>query len=123
MAGQGFRDLVVWQRAFDACLAIYRVTSTYPGDERFGLVSETRKTARPVVYNIAEGRSRQSRKEYVRYLWIANGSAAELETQLLPGHRLDYLAEDALDSLVEKNAEVRRMLAALIRKLGANPKT
>jgi four helix bundle protein len=88
-----FKDLLVWQKAMQLSVEVYRLTKTYPGHERYGLTAETRKTSRSVPYNIAEGHQRGSTAEYIRFLGIAAGSAAELETQLLLADRLGYLKE------------------------------
>ena len=106
-----FRDLVVWQKAFALCVELYGVTRQFPTEERFGLSAETRKTARSVACNIAEGHRRRSTTEFLRFLDIASASAAELETQLLLAAALGYLPSQApLDHL----REVDRMLSSLI---------
>ena len=113
-----FRDLIVWQKAFELCRRVYRATSTFPMDERFGLTSEARKTSRSVVYNIAEGHKRRSTAEYMRFLDIAWGSGAELETQLLLAAALGYLDESSAKHLLDLYAEIDRMLGSLQRTLG-----
>ncbi len=75
---QSFKDLIVWQKAFQLCLDIYRGTHAFPTEERFGLTAELRKTSRSDIYNIAEGHKRRSTTEYLRFLDIASGSRAEL---------------------------------------------
>ena len=112
-----FRDLLVWQKAFELCLEVYRVTDAFPRHERYGLAADLRKTARSIPYNIAEGHRRTSTLEYVRFLDIACGSAAELETQFLLGQALGYTDEKLSPRLLAALAEVERMLAALMRKL------
>src|SRR5262249_5536183 len=86
-----FKDLVVWQKAMVLSVQIYHLTKKYPGDERYGLTAETRKTARSIPYNIAEGHKRPTTADYIRFLGIAAGSVGELETQLLLAARLCYL--------------------------------
>jgi len=112
-----FRDLVVWRKAFELCLDVYRITESFPDRERFGMISELRKTARSVLYNIAEGHKRFSTLEYVRFLDIADGSAAELETQFYLSKALSYLDDQSWDMLVQRLLEIERMLAALKRSL------
>ena len=112
-----FKDLVVWQKAFELCLRLYRATRSFPTEERFGLTAELRKTARSVVCNIAEGHRRRSTAEYVRFLDISSGSAAELETQLLLAAELRYFDKNEAHSLLALHGEVERMLAALMRSL------
>jgi len=108
-----FRKLIVWQKALALCLEVYQRTETFPRDERFGLTTELRKTARSVVYNIAEGHRRSSPREFARFLDISHGSAAELETQLLIGVSLGYLTRIAAEPLLAHLDEVTRMLAGL----------
>ncbi len=86
-------------------------------EERFGLTSEARKTSRSVVYNIAEGHKRRSTVEYIRFLDIAWGSGAELETQLLLATALGYLDKNSAKELLELYAEIDRMLGSLQRAL------
>lgn len=121
MTGRGvvrtFRDLLVWQKAFELVLAVYRATERLPAPERYGLAAELRKTARSIPHNIAEGHRRASTADYVRFLDIARGSAGELETQFLLGRALGYLEEKVWETLLSELGDVDRMLAALMRKL------
>ena len=112
-----FHDLVVWRKAFELCLDVYRVTASFPSHEKYGITSELRKTSRSVPYNIAEGHRRRSTLEYIRFLDIAHGSAAELETQLYLSRALTYLDEQGTDVLLQRLFEVERMLTALKRSL------
>jgi four helix bundle protein len=112
-----FKDLIVWQRAFELAVGVYRSTDALPRHERYGLTAEIRKTVRSISYNIAEGHRRASTAEYLRFLDIARGSAAELETQFLLGHALGYLEKKVWTSLLAQLGDVDRMLAALIRRL------
>ena len=112
-----FKDLVVWQKAFDLCLAVYAATRSFPSDERYGLTAELRKTARSIPYNIAEGHKRPSTADYLRFIGIAAGSGGELETQILLAERLDFLSREQASSLLELYHEVERMLAGLARSL------
>ena len=112
-----FHDLVVWRKAFELCLDVYRVTASFPSHEKYGITSELRKTSRSVPYNIAEGHRRRSTIEYIRFLDIAHGSAAELETQLYLSRALTYLDEQGTDVLLQRLFEVERMLTALERSL------
>ena len=114
-----FKDLLVWQKAIDLSVEVYRLTRSFPGQERYGLTAETRKTSRSVPYNIAEGHKRGSTAEYIRFLGIAAGSAAELETQLLLAGRLGYLKGNTAEAVLALHAEVERMLDSLIRSLKA----
>jgi four helix bundle protein len=112
-----FKDLLVWQKAMDLSVEIYRLTNDYPSHEKYGLTAETRKTSRSVPYNIAEGHKRGSTAEYIRFLGIAAGSNGELETQLLLAGRLGYHQKNRADWVLTLHAEVERMLDALVRSL------
>ncbi len=114
---KSFKDLVVWQKAVDLCVAIYNATRTFPAEERFGMTAELRKTARSIPYNIAEGHKRPTTADYIRFLGIAAGSGGELETQILLAERLDYLERKRAQELLEQYREVERMLAGLTRSL------
>jgi four helix bundle protein len=105
-----YRDLIAWQKAYALCLDVYRATRAFPSDERFGLVVELRKTARSVQANIAEGRHRPTRADYVKFLGYSAGSVAELETQLCLARDLGYLADD---QLLEQLREVDRLVKGL----------
>lgn len=95
-------DLEVWREALDLVEAVYRVTASFPPDERFGLTSQLRRAAVSVPSNIAEGSARRSRAELLHFLHMARGSLAEIETQLQISRRLRYLGEDeALDELLD----------------------
>lgn len=114
-----FKDLVVWQKALRLAVEVYRLTRRFPPEERYGLRAELRKTSRSIPYNIAEGHTRGSTVEYVRFLGIAAGSAAELETQLLLARELGYLRPADADPIFALHGEIERMLDALSRKLRA----
>ncbi|MBW8303446.1 MAG: four helix bundle protein [Brevundimonas sp.] len=96
---------------------MYAATRGWPQDERFGLISQVRRAAVSVPSNIAEGCARRSTAEFVRFLSIARGSLAEVETQIIIATRLSYLDQTSQTSLLEAADEISRMLAGLIAKL------
>ena len=112
-----FKDLDVWQKAMNLVDRSYDLTNTYPPDERFGLIAETRKTARSIPSNIAEGKLRITGKDFRRHVSIALGSLGELQTQLLIASRRKYLASGAVDSVEKEIEELGRMLRGLERAL------
>jgi four helix bundle protein len=112
-----YRDLLVWQKAVDWVEAIYAATRSWPQDERFGLTSQIRRAAVSVPSNIAEGCARRSTAEFLRFLSIARGSLAEVETQIIVATRLSYLDQTSQTPLLEAADEISRMLAGLIAKL------
>jgi len=114
---KNYKDLRVWQNSYQLCLEIYRVTSKYPTQERYNLVSQIRRAALSVPSNIAEGYSRKQLPEYIRFLHIAYGSLAELETQLYLSRDLSFLKEEEFQALHRKVKDLERMLSALIESL------
>jgi four helix bundle protein len=113
-----FRELVVWQKAFALCLSVYKASATLPTHERYGLASELRKTARSILYNIAEGHRRSSRREFARFIDISLGSSAELQTQLMLSEALLYFEAAVAAPLLKDLDEINRMLFSL--KLSLN---
>ena len=114
---QHYKDLIVWQKAMDLVCLIYEVTKSFPKDELYGLTSQIRRAVVSVPSNIAEGQARQSTPEFKRFLSIARGSMAEIETQLLIGLRLNYFRESQLHKIMAIHTEISKMLPALMSKL------
>ncbi|MCG8408551.1 MAG: four helix bundle protein [Phycisphaerales bacterium] len=113
------KELDVWQKAFELCKDIYRLSSRFPADERFGLIAQTRRCAVSVPSNIAEGYNRGATRDYIRFLWISNGSLAELDTQLLLASELGYAPSAECEPVFDNIARIERMLRAMIRSLEA----
>jgi len=114
---KSFKDLKVWQKAYQTCLDVYKVTKHFPSEEKYGLTSQIRRAAVSVASNIAEGYGRKTTPEYTQSRYIAYGSNCELETQVLLSGDLGYVKEDDLNGLQRDIAEVERMLKALIKSL------
>ena len=114
---KNYKELKVWQRSYQLCLEIYRITKEFPKEERYGLTSQTRRAAVSVPSNIAEGYGRKTTPEYIQALYIAYGSNCELETQILLSGDLGYINEEGIKKLQEEISEVERMLKALIKSL------
>ena len=112
-----YRNAVVWEKAMALAEQACRLAGTLPAAERFGLRSQLSRAAVSVPSNIAEGWSRESRREKAQFLAIAQGSLSELHTQLLLGERLGWLDPEPLRSVYRLIDEVSRMLTALRRKL------
>jgi four helix bundle protein len=117
MAGQSYRDLVVWQRAMQLVTSIYRVTEGFPKTEIFGLSSQIKRAVVSIASNIAEGQGRESRKEFLHHLSIAYGSLTEVETQVQIAVNLSFIDAAEADRLFEQCSEVGRMLNGLSRSL------
>lgn len=112
---QDFRKLAVWQKAHSLTLEVYKVTSSFPKEELFGLTSQTRRACASIPTNIAEGCGRGSRAELARFLQIASGSATELEYHLLLGHDLNLIKSADYEHLTGQVTEIKRMLTRLIQ--------
>ncbi len=116
---QGYKELLVWQKAMELVEEVYRLIRSIPESERFALIDQIRRSVISIPSNIAEGRGRNTEKEFVRFLNIANGSAFELETQLIICLRLGYLSEVQSEKAFQLCGEVCKMLNSLIKKLTA----
>ncbi len=114
---QPFRKLVVWQNAHGLALNLYKITTTFPPDERYGLTSQIRRSAASICANIAEGCGRQTRRDFARFVYIALGSASELEYHLLMASDLGLLDKECYLTLERSVTQVKRMLTGLIRRL------
>jgi len=112
-----FRDLEVWKRAMDLVVKVYGVTVRFPAEERFGLVAQLRRAAVSVPSNIAEGHARGSRGDYRHHLSIAQGSVAEVVTQLEIARLLGYLCAQDGRVLASCTDDVAKMLHGLRRAL------
>jgi four helix bundle protein len=115
--GESFRNLAVWQRSIELTVAVYKLTSSFPDAERFGLTSQLRRAAVSVASNIAEGYGRSTKGEYVQFLGHARGSNSEVETQIVIAKALDLGSEQILQTTEELCNEVGRMLNALMKSL------
>lgn len=113
------KDLRVWQYAIDMAVDIQNVTKLYPRDEIFGMVSQMRRAATSIPMNIAEGYARATNKEVTHFLYIATGSAAELDTQIILSYRFGYIDAETSDRLQEEVTTIRKMLSALITSVKA----
>lgn len=109
--------LLVWQKSMDFTVELYRVLKSFPKEEQFELASQMRRAAVSIPSNIAEGAARKGTKEYVQFLYVAYGSANELETQLILSNRLNYLTDEIFSELNVKIEEIKRMLYSLIKSL------
>lgn len=112
-----FRDLKVWAKAHDLVLAIYKDTKLFPDDEKFGLISQIRRSAGSIPSNIAEGFKRNSRKDYLHFLNVAETSLEETKYHLILSRDLNYLESDKYDLLNNQCEEIGRMLNSLQKVL------
>jgi len=114
-----FHQLQVWRSSHALVLDIYRVTADFPRHELFGLTSQLRRANATIPANVAEGTGRGGDREFLRFLRMALGSAAELEYQLFLAHELHYLSDCDYDAIADSLTEVKRMLSRLIERIAA----
>jgi len=117
---RNYRELIVWQKAHQTTLMVYRITAMFPKDELYGLTSQIRRASASIPANIAEGSGRESEAEFGRFLQIAAGSASELDYHLLLAHDLKFINEVDYVAVTDILTEVRKMLTALLKRLKAN---
>ena len=112
-----FKKLVVWEKAHNLTLAVYRNTDSYPKEELFGLTSQLRRASASIPANIAEGFGRSGSAELARFLQISMGSASELEYHFILAHDLKYLSDESYNQLDSMVVEIKQMLTGLIQKV------
>ena len=111
-------DLQVWQMAIDFVTELYKVTNNFPKYELYGLTNQIRRASVSIPSNIAEGSARKSTKEYIQFLYIALGSTAEVETQLLISKNLGYTKDTNLKIQIKNiKGKLINLIASLKRKL------
>ncbi len=112
------KDLEVWNQSIDLVTTLYKSTKGFPKDEKFGLTTQVRRSAISIPSNIAEGASRQGNKEYVHFLYVAIGSANELDTQLIIANRLGFIqsVDYELDSIRIIRMKLYKLIAYLKNK-------
>ncbi len=114
------RKLVVWQESILFTKEIYKLCSSLPELEKFGLVSQLKRAAVSIAANIAEGAARQSKKEFCRFLYFSQGSSSEIDTLLELIKELEYKQEETLNKYFEMNERISAMLNGLIKSLHSN---
>ncbi|MFZ0199343.1 MAG: four helix bundle protein [Candidatus Sulfotelmatobacter sp.] len=115
-----FRRLRVWEKVHLLTLDIYRLTARFPREELYGLTSQMRRCSASMGANIAEGCGKQGNNELQRFLYIASGSASELDYHLLLARDLSYLPDEDYRRMDHNLAEARRMLTALLQKVSSD---
>jgi len=111
------KDLKVWQKGIELVKSIYEITQSFPSNEQFGLVSQMRRAAVSIPSNIAEGCGRNSDKELIHFLYIALGSASELETQIIISQELSLLQPEKSEQMQSLIFEIIKMTSSLIKSI------
>ena len=114
---QSYKDLNVWQKGIELAKLIYTLTARFPTEEKFGLVSQMRRATVSIPSNIAEGQARHTTGEFIQFISHAEGSVAELNTQLILAVELGFSASEPAAPAAELMEPLRRMLNGLRRKL------
>ena len=112
-----FEKLDVWKKSIELADAIYNRTRRFPAEERFGLTNQLRRAAVSVSSNIAEGSSRRSKLDFVRFIEIGTGSVFELASQLFIARKQSFLSEEDFQGLYRNAQEIGRMLSGLKNSL------
>lgn len=112
-----YGDLDAWQLALGVVIETYRVTAAFPADERFGLTAQLRRAAVSIPSNVAEGHSRLGAAEFRRFVSIARGSVAEVETQIAVAVALGFVGADEVASVSSQLDRLSKMLFGLYRRL------
>ncbi len=111
------KKLDAWKLGVELTIDIYKMTKTFPDDERFGLISQMRRAAASIPSNMAEGAARQTKKEFMNFLCIAQGSLSELDTHLEIASRLGYLSTVARGEIEAKMLRIDKLVSGLIRSV------
>jgi four helix bundle protein len=109
----GFKQLKVWQVGMDLVIKVYKITESFPKSEMYGLISQLRRCSVSIPSNIAEGSSRNNPKEFAQFLYIAQGSLSELDTQFTIAQLLGYIQD--FNDIEELIRQIRSMLTVLIK--------
>ncbi|HMU35072.1 MAG TPA: four helix bundle protein [Pyrinomonadaceae bacterium] len=117
-----FKSLIVWQKSITLVKQVYLLTGTFPAEEKFGIISQMRRAAVSIPSNIAEGQARRTTGDYIRFVSNAEGSLAELETQLIISIEIGFCDKTSADGCFALMTEIRKMLNALRRSLLAKTK-
>lgn len=114
---KSFRKLEIWKKAHELTLNIYRITANFPKSELYGITSQIRRSASSIPANIAEGHSRNTTKQYINFLSIANGSLAETRYFIILAHDLNYMNDEEYNELEAKSMGIRKMINATMFSL------
>ena len=117
MRDKPHKSLNVWKESIELISKVYKITRNFPRYEQYGLSSQIQRSSLSIASNIAEGAARQTKKEFIRFLYIAKASLSELDTQFEVSKKLKYLSEEHIEDLYKSMQEIDKMLTGLIRSL------
>lgn len=116
------QKLEAWSKAIELVTDVYKSSEKFPKEERYGLTGQIRRAAVSIPANLAEGAGRRSAKEFAHFLSNSQGSASELETELIIANRLGYLDEATFAKLISQLDRIGRLITGLVRHLSAGPR-
>lgn len=114
---KNFKELRVWQHSIKLVSDVCRFTRNFPNEEKYGLVSQMRRSAVSIPSNIAEGHMRTTGRDFKQFLAVARGSCSELETQAVIARELGYLSNELYEQLMQRIEEVGKMLSSFYSKI------
>ena len=114
---RSYKDLIVWQKGIALAKIVYRITQSFPSEEKFGLVAQMRRAVVSIPSNLAEGQARHTTGEFIQFISHAEGSVAELDTQLILSIELKFCRSDSVEPAFQLITELRAMLNVLRRTL------
>ncbi len=116
---ESFTDLLTWKEAHKLVLTVYRITKTFPKEETYSLVDQMRRSAISITSNIAEGFSRQGKKEKLQFYFMAKGSLTELQNQLLVARDVGYITNNVFQEIAQQTIAVHKLLNGLLKSASA----
>lgn len=111
------KDLIVYRKSIDFVTLVYQITKQFPKEELYSLANQMRRAAISIPSNISEGAARNHNKEFIQFLYIALGSASEIETQILISYNLKYISEDDFKVMENLIIEIRKLINGLIKSI------
>lgn len=112
-----FKELKIWQRAMDFVVEVYQITNEFPAEEKYGLISQQRRSAVSIPSNISEGAGRASNPQFKYFLEISMGSCNELITQLELSYRLSFISSEQKDELIDEATQIYKMILGFYNTL------
>lgn len=112
-----FKELIIWQKAIDFAVQTYKVSGSFPQEEKYGLTNQLRRSAVSIASNIAEGSGRNGNKEFAQFLGIATGSGYEAETQIIIANKLGFISNENSEEILNNITEIHRMMYVFSNKI------
>ncbi len=117
MGMHNYRELRIWQRSMDFVVKVYKISASFPNEERYGLTAQLRRCAVSMPSNISEGAGRATNKQFMHFLEIAMGSCNEAQTQIELAYKFGYITNEILDGLIDEALQIYKMILAFYNSL------